>query len=108
MLKDHADLQPGLPQLLALQLGQIDAVDEAAARSRVLQQVDAAQQGAFARSASPDDAVNVAFLYMQRDIIDTDDRSRLASVLLDEIPYLYRLSHTPTFMLYCLVRPASR
>jgi hypothetical protein len=60
MLEDHADAVTGLTQLRAGQGGHVGAVHEDAAGCRPFQQVDGADQRAFAGAAAADDAEDLA------------------------------------------------
>ena len=70
MLKKHADAFPGLPQLALAHGCNILTVHRHLAASRPLQKIDAAHQGRLAGTAEADDAIDLASVDMQADILD--------------------------------------
>jgi len=68
MLKDHADLLSLLLQLFLAKSGEHRFSDLDRSRSRLLQQIDASQQGALACAGMADDAEDFSFVHFQMNI----------------------------------------
>ena len=70
MLKNHADAFPGLPQLALAHGCNILTVHRHLAAGWPLQKIDAAHQGRLAGTAEADNAIYLAPVDMQADILD--------------------------------------
>ena len=70
VLEDHADVRTQLAQLLALEVGDVDAVDDDTALGRALEQVEQAHERRLARARFADDAEDVAILDGQVDVLE--------------------------------------
>ena len=69
MLEDHADAPPHLTQLSGLQRQQVAPFEVDIAFAGAFQLVQRTQQGAFAGTATTDDAENLAFADVQTDLL---------------------------------------
>ena len=70
MLKDHADAPAHAAQPPAREAGYVDSVYQDGPLFRPLKQVDAADEGALAGAAQPDDAENLARHHVEADALE--------------------------------------
>ncbi len=71
LLEYHAHFLPVLVDMLALSLGaDVHAVEEDLARGRLLQQIQAAQKGAFAAARGTDNGYHLVFIKGNADVLE--------------------------------------
>ena len=80
VLEDHADFVARLEEFGGGERGEFLSGDDDAAAVRALQQVDAADEGGFARAALADDAVDFAGGDVQRDAVQRVDFAAFVTV----------------------------
>ncbi len=70
MLENHGHFLPGVPQPGSIQVQQVFSVENDLAFLRTLQQVHAPDQRGFACAGKSDDAEDLSFRDVQRDVLD--------------------------------------
>ena len=85
MLKDHANLLAGLPQLLCGERQHILTIYDHLAGGRALEQVDAAHQRRFTCTGKADHTENFALVNRQRNILHRMNGSLTAHKLLRDM-----------------------
>ena len=85
MLKDHANLLAGLPQLLCGERQHILTIYDHLAGGRALEQVDAAHQRRFTCTGKADHTENFALVNRQRNILHRMNGSLAAHKLLRDM-----------------------
>ena len=80
MLENHADFVARFKERCGRERGEFLSGDDNAAAVRALQQIDAADEGAFARAALPDDAVDFAGRDVQRNAVKRVDVAAFVTV----------------------------
>lgn len=83
VLKNHSDFLPSLPELLAVEAGQVFSANEHLAGSRFLKQVDGSDEGTLSCPRKPDNAINIASLNCEADIVHSVDSLALAEDHMD-------------------------
>ena len=85
LLKNHRNLAAGSAQVSCIQALHLLAVHRHAALIRALQHIDTAYQRGFSRAGHTNNAVDIAVLYRQVDIIQRDDRAALRGKALGQV-----------------------
>ena len=90
-LKNHGDVAPGRAKLCLAERRHVAAVDDDLAAGRPLEHVDAADEGALARAAHADDAVDFAVRDGQRHIFQRLSDAAGCGKRLGQVLYLDHL-----------------
>lgn len=79
VLEDHPDRLADLPKIAPPVTGDIDPVDQDTARHGLLQEIDHAQQRAFAGAAGAHNAEHITFVDLKAGVIHRPERALSAA-----------------------------